>query len=207
MKISDAYTAWAATYDTMENPVRDLDQVVMQETLGQRRFGSIIEVGCGTGKNTALLAQIGKQVQAIDFSEGMMAKARTKIQQPHVTFTAGDITERWPYADESADLVTINLVLEHVTDLAFVFGEAHRCLRVGGSLFVCELHPFRQYQGLQANFTGEEGQIAVEAFVHHIGDFWDAGIQSGFTCRDLREWWRDRNSGKPPLLVSFLFQK
>ena len=69
MNPKQGYNNWADTYDTVENPTRDLDQVVTQTTLGDLRFKSILEIGCGTGKNTSLLAQIVERVQAFDFSD------------------------------------------------------------------------------------------------------------------------------------------
>lgn len=67
-----AYTEWAATYDSDRNLTRDLDQTVTRTLLTGRRYRTILEIGCGTGKNTPLLAQIGEHVQAIDFSRGCL---------------------------------------------------------------------------------------------------------------------------------------
>ncbi|HKP36066.1 MAG TPA: methyltransferase domain-containing protein, partial [Pyrinomonadaceae bacterium] len=79
MKIKEAYSEWSATYDTDRNLTRDLDGAVTQETLGLSRYESILEMGCGTGKNTALLAAIGTRVTAVDFSKGMIERARSKL--------------------------------------------------------------------------------------------------------------------------------
>lgn len=205
MSVRDAYTSWSTTYDTDTNPTRDLDQQATRVTLGQLRVDRVLELGCGTGKNTALLAGVGAQVQALDFSAGMLERARVKIQAPNVTFTVADLTRAWPCADQSADLVVGNLVLEHIADLGFIFAEARRCLAPGGQLFLCELHPARQYQGLQAHFTRDEGQVVIPAFVHHISDYLGAAEANGLALRQLREWWHTPDRTKAPLLVSFLF--
>jgi ubiquinone/menaquinone biosynthesis C-methylase UbiE len=207
MRISEAYTTWAATYDTVENPTRDLDQIVTQKTLSHLRCKAILELGCGTGKNTALLAQIGEQVQAIDFSEGMVAQAKAKILADNVTFTAADLTQQWPCADQSVDLIVCNLVLEHIVDLSFIFAEAARCLVPTGRFFICELHPFKQYQGIKATFEHDQQQTEIPAFVHHISDFLAAAEQQGLTLQEFKEWWREINPNKPPLLASFMFVK
>src|SRR6266850_3264540 len=107
------------------------------------RSKSILEIGCGTGKNTRWLSEIGGQVHAIDFSAAMIEQARQKCAAENVTFSLADITKRWPIADASIDLVTCNLVLEHISDLTFIFAEAGRVLLDGGRFFVSELHPFR----------------------------------------------------------------
>jgi malonyl-CoA O-methyltransferase len=167
----------------------------------------LIEVGCGTGKNTEFLARIGERLHAIDFSEAMIARAREKCRDlSSVTFSVADIIRRWPAADHSADLVTCNLVLEHVREMAPVFSEAGRVLAAGGTLFVSELHPFRQYIGGAANFSRHEKTTRIPAFVHHVSDFLDAARTSGFRLKRLQEWWHDNDDGKPPRLLSFLFE-
>ena len=168
MNIQEAYDDWSTTYDTDENCTRDLDRVVTEKTLANWQGKLILELGCGTGKNTHLLSQIGENVHALDFSEGMISLAREKLKSNNVTFSLADITRPWHYDNSSIDLVVCNLVLEHIENLSFIFSEAFRVLVSGGHFFVSELHPFRQYQGTQANFQTSHGTTEIQAFVHHI---------------------------------------
>src|SRR5258708_2834248 len=204
MTIEAAYTNWSATYDQDRNLTRDLDQIVTRQVLRQLRCRSILEIGCGTGKNTALLAAIGDQVWAFDFSSGMIAQAKEKIRSENVTFAVADITNPWPCEDRCADLIACNLVLEHVENLSFIFAESFRTLVHGGRFFVCELHPFRQYQGTKANFRRDEETTEIPAFVHHLSDFTDAAAAGGLTLRSFKEWWHEEDQDKPPRLVSFV---
>jgi ubiquinone/menaquinone biosynthesis C-methylase UbiE len=207
MRVQEAYDHWSATYDTDENLTRDLDQVATRDTLADLRCRSILELGCGTGKNTALLAQIGEEVHALDFSEGMLKKAKEKLGSNNVTFSLADITRQWPCADEFADLVVCNLVLEHIEDLSFIFSETFRSLVEGGRFFICELHPFRQYQGTKARFQRNQGTTEIRAFVHHISGFLEAAEKIGLTLKGCREWWHEEDQDKTPRLVSFMFEK
>jgi ubiquinone/menaquinone biosynthesis C-methylase UbiE len=211
MTIRNAYTEWSTSYDSDRNMTRDLDHRVMRETFSQRRFTSILETGCGTGKNTSLLVQLAQRVLALDFSEGMIAQAKAKIHSNNVQFTIADLTRHWPCADHSVDLVVCNLVLEHIADLDFIFAQANRVLTAGGEFFICELHPFRQYEGKKATFAGKDGQVEIAAYVHHLSDFLNAGQAAGFTLNHLGEWWHDEDKSPdaptPPRLVSFLFEK
>jgi len=100
-----------------------------------------------------------------------------------------------------------NLVLEHIGDLSFIFSEAFRALVAGGDFFICELHPFRQYQGIKANFKRDQGTIEIPAFVHHISEFIRAAHSSGLTIESFNEWWHEDDQDKLPRLVSFLFKK
>ena len=207
MSIQRAYTNWSPTYDQDRNLTRDLDEMVTKEELGKLRCEFILEIGCGTGKNTTLLAQIGQHVSAIDFSPGMIEKARQKLSLDNVTFTLSDITRPWPFRDQSFDLVVCNLVVEHISDLSFIFAQASRVLRDGGRFFISELHPFRQYQGTQARFQRDQETTLIPAFVHHISDFIDGGAANKLALARMKECWHPEDQNKPPRLVTFMFQK
>jgi ubiquinone/menaquinone biosynthesis C-methylase UbiE len=207
MKIQEAYTDWSATYDQDRNLTRDLDQAVTKTILANLRCKSVLEIGCGTGKNTALLAEVAEMVYAFDFSIGMIEKARQKLVAGNVAFVVSDLTQQWPCKDRVVNLITCNLVLEHIRDLTFVFAEAVRVLATGGRFFVCELHPFRQYQGTRANFQRDRETREIEAFVHHLSDFTDAAAANGLSLAGMKEWWHEQDRHKPPRLVSFLFEK
>ena len=207
MSIEASYNEWSAVYDTNRNRTRDLDAQVMRNLFSPHRFRNVVELGCGTGKNTALLAQIADAVHAFDFSEGMLARARSRVTSPQVNFARLDLNQdQWPIPDGSADLATFNLVLEHIQSLPPVLSRAAACLSSGGILHVSELHPFRQYEGTQARFEGANGaEVKVEAFTHHVSEFIDAGHRAGLRLVKLNEWWHDEDAGRPPRLLTLEF--
>lgn len=207
MSIQQAYNEWSDSYDTDENLTRDLDQKVTRDALAEIHFSSILEIGCGTGKNTSFLSQIGDRVQAVDFSQGMIDKAREKVKAQNVKFSIMDITKRWILDDGSFDLVVCNLVLEHIEDLSFIFSEAFRVLQSNGRFFLNELHPFRQYEGKKARYQKAAEEIEVDAFVHHISEFLKAASDNGLSLIKLNEYWHEEDQNNPPRIVSFLFEK
>jgi ubiquinone/menaquinone biosynthesis C-methylase UbiE len=208
MNIAAAYDRWSGKYDADRNLTRDLDRSVTEEILGARRFTATLEAGCGTGKNTTLFAALSDVVIAMDFSRGMLGQAVEQVRADNVLFIQGDLTQRWPCSDAIADLVSCNLVLEHVLDLTFFFREADRSLTPGGLLFLCELHPYRQYHGKQARFETESGtEVRVEAYTHHTSDFTRCAFDVGFQLERLDEWWHAEDKSASPRLISFLFSK
>jgi malonyl-CoA O-methyltransferase len=204
----EAYTEWSTTYDSDCNPTRELAEVVTRETLAELRCGTVIEIGCGTGINTSFLATIGQNVRALDFSPGMLDRARQNVQSDRVTFVRADLTQRWPCPDQSGDLIVCALVLEHIQDLDFIYSETSRVLRPRGELFICELHPFRQYYGACAMFQRGTETTRIKSFVHHKSEFLDAARNHGLLLVKAKEWWHPADQGADlPRLVSFMFQK
>jgi malonyl-CoA O-methyltransferase len=210
LNTQSAYTAWAPSYDTDSNLTRDLDRVVTARMLGTRRYRQTVEAACGTGKNTPFLASISDSVLALDFSTGMLALARARVRETNVEFQHADLLEAWPCADESASLVSCNLVLEHIENFQHVFSEAVRVLAVGGTFFVSELHPHKQYLGSQARFVNQQQvETRIEAFVHHLSDYLCAAETANLRLERIEESWHaeDAGQGKPPRMISFLFRK
>lgn len=207
MSIQNAYNDWSASYDSDENLTRDLDRNVLREALANLQFKSILEIGCGTGKNTVFLSQIGEQVHALDFSEGMIANARKKVTAGNVKFAMADLTEKWPCENKAYDLIVCNLVLEHIEDLSFIFSEAFRVLKAKGRFLINELHPFRQYEGKKARFNTGTEVMEIPAFVHHVSDFTNAAASNDLRLLTLNEWWHAADEGKLPRIISFLFEK
>lgn len=207
MEIQVGYDLWAATYDTDRNLTRDLDRTVTRGVLEEIRCRAALEIGCGTGKNTALLVDIADHVYALDFSERMLAKARGNISAPNVTFLQADIRQPWQVPSETMDLVLCNLVLEHIAELRLPFSEAHRVLHRNQWLFISELHPFRQYLGVQARFEHGTTETKIPAFTHHIHEYLHIAEEQGFRLARFDEWWHREDKEKPPRLASFLFQK
>ncbi len=205
MSIQGNYDDWSATYDVDVNRTRDLDRAALEATLGSFHFRSILEPGCGTGKNTSFLSQIGEHVCGFDFSKGMLKKAQSKPGPGSVDHCMADVTRAWPFSGQAFDLVTCDLLLEHVENLAVVFKEAWRTLRKDGMLFICELHPERQALGIKARFQKGEERIEIPAYVHQVQDFTREAEKQSFALKDFKEW---REAGDDlPRLAAFLFLK
>lgn len=207
MTIQESYDLWSASYDQDQNLTRDLDAALTRKSLEGERFRFVLELGPGTGKNTALLAQIGDSVLGMDFSQGMLKRARQKVRASNVRFIRTDITRPWPLPASVFDLLVCNLVLEHVQDPGLVFIEAARVMAPGAVFHLSELHPFRQYLGGRAQYQTGSGRAGIPAHIHHISDFIQAAQAAGLHLADLQEAWHDEDEGRPPRLIVFKFIK
>ncbi|MBK7407230.1 MAG: class I SAM-dependent methyltransferase [Saprospirales bacterium] len=198
MPIKSAYNHWAATYDSMPNKTRDLEQTAARQTLGPLKFATVLELGCGTGKNTQWLAKKATTLLALDFSEEMLALAKKKITANHVQFQQADLLQPWNVPDHFADLLTCSLVLEHIEDLDPIFAQAATKLKPGGLFYICELHPFKQYEGSKAKYQTEAGTVELEVYTHHISEFVGAALSNAFTLTELKEWFDPSENATPP---------
>lgn len=201
--IQHAYDRWSEVYDDDANATRDLDASVLRRQPLALENKDVLELGAGTGKNTVWLAERARQVVALDFSQGMLERARARLGSArNVRFVELDLRAPWSMPEGSFDRVVGNLVLEHIAELAPIFAQAARVLRPGGTLYLCELHPFRQRTRAQAQFGAVGGRERVTAFLHDVSDYVAAGLGAGLSLRALEEWWdgpADR-SGLPRLL-------
>lgn len=205
--VAAAYEQWAQTYDTDHNRTRDLDAEVTRQLLANVRVHRLVEAGCGTGKNSAFLASITDHLLAFDLTPAMLEIAREKCAS-HITFTAHDIREQWPVTAASVDLITFNLVLEHIERLEDVLRHAADACRLGGTVLVSELHPYRQYRGSRAQFVGRDGEdVHITAFPHHVSDYLRAAESCGLRLDRLNEWWHRDDDRAWPRLLTLRFTK
>ena len=207
MSTQHLYNQWSATYDAVENKTRDLEKFACEKVLGEVSFARVLELGGGTGKNTTWLAERADQVFSVDFSEEMQAVARAKVRNSNVEFRLGDVRSEWTFFDRDVDLITCSLILEHVEDLDLIFKKAGAALSPGGHFYICELHPFKQYEGSKARFETDDGLRVTECFQHHVTDYTDAAIAKSFLIDRIDEWFDDGDRSTTPRLISLLFSK
>ena len=207
MSTQKLYDQWSSTYDTVENKTRDLEKHACETVLGALSFSRVLELGGGTGKNTPWLAARADRVLSVDFSEQMQAVAKTKVIEANVEFGLADVRERWNFGEFGPDLITCSLILEHVEDLGFVFEQASGTLKRGGRFYVCELHPFKQYNGSRARFETDDGLQVTDCYQHHLSEYTGAAMANGFAVERIDEWFDDDNRLTTPRLISFLFEK
>ena len=201
----DKYNTWAYQYDNNINTTRDLDKIVTKKSLVNIDFFKVLELGCGSGKNTEWLLSKADKLVGLDFSKNMLALARKKINSKKVTFINVDINEKWPVDNNSFDLATVNLILEHIEILDHIFNSLFMKLVRGGRCFVCELHPKKQLAGSKAQFKENGTDIVLDVFQHSEQEYIQSAEKAGFNLIAKEDWYD--NEKDVPRLISLLFEK
>ena len=64
------------------------------ESLSKIDFSNVLEIGCGTGKNTEWLIARADRLVGLDFSKNMLALALGKIKSDKVDFIDSNINQK-----------------------------------------------------------------------------------------------------------------
>jgi ubiquinone/menaquinone biosynthesis C-methylase UbiE len=115
-------------------------QNVLLRTIGSEKASQpldVADIGCNTGMQCHLWAQLGHRVRGLDISEPLLETARKRAQQAglQIVFELGSATNL-PWADASIDICIAPGLLEHVPDWRSCLKEFARVLRPGGVLYL-----------------------------------------------------------------------
>ena len=107
--------------------------------LGDLHGRRILDVGCGTGRLAAALADEARaKVWGIDASAEMVAVTRETV--PVGVGVRQGVAERLPFRDGWFDRVTMSIVI-HLVDRPSAFAEARRVVPPDGRIAIATFHP------------------------------------------------------------------
>jgi SAM-dependent methyltransferase len=115
---------------------RQLDHVLGILDAELQPSDTVVDIGCGVGRLTRVLAARAAYVHAIDVSAEMLDRARRlNSHLANVTWHHGDGTSLRPIPDSAAEAVVSHVVFQHIPDPQVTYGyirEMGRVLRPGG---------------------------------------------------------------------------
>lgn len=185
LPVREGYDLWSAAYDTTDNPVVALDARETMRILAPIEGESILDAGCGTGRNLRAIVAAGALPVGIDFSLGMLAVAQTAVAG--TPLVCADISRPLPIEAGRFDAALCALIGEHIDDLAGLFAALAEAVRPGGRLVFSVYHPELAFDGKEANFTTEGVEYRLGAVRHTIADYEAAMSGAGFSKVRSRE--------------------
>jgi ubiquinone/menaquinone biosynthesis C-methylase UbiE len=185
------YDRWAslgpvyALVDRLSRPIRAQAVAALDVTLGD----CALDLGCGPGAGLELLADaVGPtgSVVGVDYSDGMIARARSRATELPVASVVRTDARTLPVASNEVNVAFASLALSAMPDAERVLAEVRRVLEADGTLAVVDgqlpdspvgrvLEPV--YETL-VNWQGIDVLDALrETFAHvEVVDTYDAGL-------------------------------
>jgi SAM-dependent methyltransferase len=96
-----------------------------------KRTGTVVDIGCGSGRNLMVLRTYADRVMGLDRSTAALQLAAAR----GLAVARAD-AQALPFGNGSADLLTAFDVLEHLDDDMRALAEFHRVLRPGGLILL-----------------------------------------------------------------------
>ncbi|MET7569238.1 methyltransferase domain-containing protein [Streptomyces sp. NPDC005492] len=157
--IRESYDTVAAAYVQLVKTPAELDPLsramlaAFAETVRAAGLGPVADLGCGPGRFTAHLAELGVPAFGIDLSPRMVEQARRAY--PGLTFAVGSMTAPVIEDDELGGILAFYSTHHTPPDqLPVVFAQFHRTLAPGGLLMLAGhvgdgqlLRPIEAYGG------------------------------------------------------------
>lgn len=183
----------------------------------------VLDIGCGEGYFTRLIAQTGAQVSGTDIAPELIAKA--KKQTPKIAYHVASAETLGFAKDNSYDVVTCVLALQNMEKLEAVMKEVARVLEPKGKFVFVLNHPaFRipkrsawgwddasqtQYRRLDAYLSPSREKMDMTpgasgahsytfSFHRSLQDYTKALAGAGFVIARMEEWISHKKSEKGP---------
>lgn len=131
--VAQAFSKAAKTYDQHAAFQRQVGHLLLDKLPHDLSGLKVLDLGCGTGYFTQLLALRGAQVTAFDLSDAMLAVCQSRCANLPVSYLKGD-AENLPFEAHSFDLIFSSLALQWCHQLDALMTSVIRALKPQGKL-------------------------------------------------------------------------
>ena len=140
----EAHAAWWIEGFTEGADAEYVEQILPMAAAELAGYGRVLDVGCGDGQISRLLAAAGADVVGVDPTWNQIRVAAGRAGGP--SYARADAAAL-PFGAASFDAVVACLVFEHIDDLDGAVAEVARVLRPGGRFALFLNHPLLQTPG------------------------------------------------------------
>ncbi|UAB69303.1 malonyl-ACP O-methyltransferase BioC [Vibrio sp. SCSIO 43132] len=183
--ISESFGRAAATYDQHAAFQRQVGHLLLDKMPEDLTGKIILDLGCGTGYFSEILATRGAKVVAADLSEAMLSATEHRCVGLNVHCENVD-ADSLPFSDDSFDFVFSSLALQWCDDLSVPLREIQRVVKPGGKAWFSTLldgslielknawSKVDAYQHVNAFLSSKQVKLALAqagCSTHHIDSF------------------------------------
>jgi SAM-dependent methyltransferase len=164
--------------------------------LGDRRYGRVLEIGCGAGAFTRRVAALADRVLALDVAPSAIERARQDVS-PNVEFRVGDVMELDPVREGPWDLVVMSETIYYLGwlytffEVGWLADQVFDATRSGGRF-------------LMANTYGTSSHSLMQPWL--IDTYRDLFTNVGYKL-EARESFRSEKGGSEFETAIWLFEK
>lgn len=133
-----------------------IDMII--KLLKPSHYSPLVDLGCGSGIFTQMLASRGFECIGVDLSHTLLQ--RGKVQRPDVAFIQADV-ETLPFSDNSVETIVLSCLIHHLPDPSQCIQELYRVLKPNGRFVAFDpnrLNPFMYlYRDKSSPFYSSKG--------------------------------------------------
>lgn len=177
--------------------------------LGDVEGKDILEMGCGGGQNSIVLASRGAKSVGLDISEKQLEYARRLARRHGIraSFQLGSMENMNMFSDERFDIVLSSCAIGYSENYGDTFREAFRVLRRGGIFVFCVVHPIanrgrvvkqgeRRLWGIgnyfdrrRRTWTWKFNKMTARFYGYHrtFQDYFNSLVSAGFVVEKILE--------------------
>ncbi len=193
---SDEPENWQTTYHSRTDVYERLSDcaeegVVIERLLRSARFRQqvVLEIGCGSGKQTRQLAPLCARYVALDESAPMLEVAKKRCHStPGLTFIQAD-AQNLPFVDQSFDIIFSGWCLDGIWPPEArekAFSEAERVLAPTGHMWLATNHWTGEFMEMRGE-AAVERELSNSRFVLEHGFEYVETVESAFNFASLDE--------------------
>jgi SAM-dependent methyltransferase len=183
--VRSGYGEWVDTYEQTVQDAMDIELLERLESVDWA--GEVADLGCGTGRTGAWLAERGvTAIDGVDLTPEMLARARER--GVYRSLVEADVAETGLQAD-AYDVVVTSLVDEHLADLGPLYAEGARVAKPGAPYVLVGYHPqFIMSSGMPTHYDSASGEpVAIETHLHLFSDHVKAAGAAGLALAEAEE--------------------